>query len=94
MESASGLSECIIDSHINKILSQALSDDTAKRLLVVSNCINEAAQSEKIADVKKRLGAKDNQVICIQGTAKYFLEKADLHRELLSQIQPSADSPF
>ena len=82
------------DNHIDKILSQALSNDNARRLLVVSNCTNVDKQNEKVAEVKKRLGAKDNQVVAVQGTAKDFLEKPDLHKELLSQIPPPAGSPF
>jgi hypothetical protein len=82
------------DNHIDKILSQALSNDNARRLLVVSNCTNVDKQNEKVAEVKKRLGAKDSQVVAVQGTAKDFLEKPDLHNELLSQIPPPAGSPF
>jgi hypothetical protein len=82
------------DSHINKILSQALGDDVARRLLVISNCADADRQKEKEAEVKSALGAKENQVIVVQGTTKGFLEKPDLHTELLAKIPAPAGSPF
>jgi hypothetical protein len=82
------------DSHINKILSQALSDDGARRLLVVSNCTDDEAQKRKQDEVRVRLGTNDSQVIVLKGTAKGFLEKPELHKELLGLIPPPAGSPF
>ena len=82
------------DSHINKILSQALADDSTRKLLVISNCENDASQKRKLEEVKDRLRVQDSQVIVQQGTAKAFLENAELHKALLELVPPPAGSPF
>jgi hypothetical protein len=82
------------DSHINKILSQALTDDASRKLLVVSNCANDDAQKHKEDELKELLRVQDSQVKVQNGTAKAFLEGVDLHKDLLAFVPPPAGSPF
>jgi hypothetical protein len=82
------------DDHINKILAQALKRDEARRLLVISGCQTDQDVSTKESEVKARLSAKAGQIVVGKGSAKGFLENAELHKELLSLIPKPASAPF
>jgi len=82
------------DQHINKILTQAMQRDEAKRLLVIANCRDDKAVSQKTAEIERALSVKPENVVVKKGSAKEFLETADLHKQLLEMIPKPANAPF
>ncbi|HEY6261578.1 MAG TPA: SIR2 family protein [Nitrospiraceae bacterium] len=82
------------DSHINKILSQALAGDANRRLLVISRCNDDPEKQRKHKDAIGKLGAKPDQIVFNPKAAKKFLETTDLDRELLKLIPAPMDSAF
>lgn len=82
------------DSHINKILSQALADDEMRRLLVVCNSQNGEEEKRKCDEVTKSLQARAGQVEVSKGTAKGFLQDTEASKRLLAMIPKAKDSPF
>jgi hypothetical protein len=51
------------DGHINKMLAQALKDDSARRLLVVARCIGPEATKQMRAKIALQLQVTENQVL-------------------------------
>jgi hypothetical protein len=82
------------DSHINKMLTQALREDENRRLAVVSRCKSLTECEQKRADVASRLEVPPNQIIAEKGTAKTFLEQEQLGEKLLQHFPAPKDSPF
>jgi SIR2-like domain len=82
------------DSHINKMLSQALRNDVSRRLLVISNCSDDESQQMKQREVVEKLSAKDEQIIVNKGTSKEFLEIPNLGKTLSELIPKAPDDPF
>ncbi|HVZ87361.1 MAG TPA: SIR2 family protein [Polyangia bacterium] len=83
------------DPHINKMLTQSLRNDDQRRLLVIKrdagDCKHAAQAIAKQLDLDL---ARADQVIVQQGSAKTFLETAQLAEQLVSLIPPAADAPF
>jgi hypothetical protein len=82
------------DAHINKILTQALERDEARRLLAICGCTDDDAAAQKKNDVVDILAIKPEQVVVDKGSAKQFLEEVELHDRLLKLIPKPASSPF
>lgn len=83
------------DQHINKILAQALQrDDEEKRILVISNCIDDQSVKQKKDEVVKKLSVKPEKVLVQKVSTKMFLETAELHKQLLEMVPSPEDSPF
>jgi hypothetical protein len=82
------------DSHINKMLSQALRSEGVRRLLVVARCKTDDECREKERAIAASLESKPDQVIVEKGTAKSFLEPDGLGERLVGLIPKAADSPF
>jgi len=82
------------DSHINKILMQALRNDIDRRLLVISNCNDDESQQKKQREIVDKLSAKEGQIIVNKGTSKEFLETPNLGGKLVKLIPKTPDDPF
>ena len=83
-----------IDSHINKMLGQALRANTDQRLLVIARCSSKEKCDEKALAISKALDADVKQIIVDQGTVKSFLEQEKLAEKLFSTIPKSDGSEF
>jgi hypothetical protein len=81
------------DDHINKMLTQALKRDEARRILVVARC-NQAECDARRAKIAELLGVESVQVLVEAGSAKTFLEAENLGEVLVGKIPQSEDSPF
>jgi hypothetical protein len=82
------------DSHINKMIEQALLRDDSKRVLVISACQSETEKNKKIMETSQMLGCKEEQILSMIGTAKSFLESSGLASQLNEMIVRPADEPF
>jgi hypothetical protein len=82
------------DPHINKIVTQALRRDEARRLLVIAGCSDDEKVKAKQAEIQTHLSVKAEQLVVEKGSAKAFLERAELHKELLALIPKPASAPF
>jgi hypothetical protein len=81
------------DSHINKMLSQALRDDKDRRLFIVPNC-TEKEREEKLSEIKQKLDVDGAQLIIRCGTAREFIQTANLRDDLLKAIPVGENPPF
>jgi hypothetical protein len=81
------------DSHINKMLAQALKADMSRRLLFVAQC-DEASKEKRRKEITAKLDAGENQIVVGSGTAKEYLEQENLKDSLLALIPKSDDVPF
>lgn len=84
------------DLHINKMLTQSLRNDPERRLLVVQNC-SEGDAARKRAEVARKLDLDEQrigQVLIHGGSAKEFLETAELARKLIDVIPASKEAGF
>jgi hypothetical protein len=84
------------DAHINKMLTQSLRTDPERRLLVVQRCGDEE-RNTKANEIRQILdiGAeRQYQVTVRSGSAKQFLETANLAESLVQLIPASKDVPF
>lgn len=84
------------DSHINKMLTQAVRKDANRRLLVVCRCGESDAARRKV-DIRTSLGLSDTESERVQihpGSAKEFLETADLANVLLTHLPQDPEVPF
>ncbi|HKD06471.1 MAG TPA: SIR2 family protein [Bryobacteraceae bacterium] len=84
------------DGHINKMLTQSLRSDPERRLLVIQ-CCEPADCGAKLIEIGKLLElseAQCAQLIVRPGSAKGFLETANLAESLVSVLPPSKDVPF
>ena len=82
------------DSHINKMLVQALRRDENKRLLVVSRSKNRTECKQKVAEVAKRLEVDESLILAETGSAKTFLELNELAEKLHGHIPEIDGTPF
>ena len=82
------------DSHINKMLVQALRRDEHRRLLVVSRCKNRTECRQKVKEVAERLDVDETLILAETGTAKAFLESTDLAELLHGRIPDIGGTPF
>lgn len=82
------------DDHINKMLTQALKREEARKLFVVANCSSDDECRDKQTDVARLLDVRQEQVLVRQGTAKSFLEAGDAGRVLVDCVPQSGDAPF
>jgi hypothetical protein len=82
------------DDHINKMIIQGLMREPSRRLMVVSYCLDENACASKREEVAILLGVCESQILVFQGTAKSFLEKADIGEYLRRSVPQPEDSPF
>lgn len=82
------------DSHINKMLAQALKADAARRLLVVARCGDETAKAKRRSEIAGKLETGENQIIVSPGSAKEYLDTPNLKDGLLSLIPKPPDAPF
>lgn len=84
------------DNHINKMLTQGVRKDAARRLFVVRNCQEHEADSCR-DDIMARLefdAHEKERVIIYPATAKAFLEIPNLKALLAAKIPPDTDAPF
>lgn len=85
------------DGHINKMLTQSLRNDSARRLLVIQRCKDSNRAIKKKDEILGRLelgeGQKD-QVFVHSSSAKEFLETPDLAKLLASHIPQGGPVPF
>ena len=84
------------DGHINKMLTQSLRNDPQRRLLVIQRCQEKdcaAKADEVIAYLELELTQRD-QVMVKAGSAKEFLESANIKDTLLRAIPESGEVPF
>ena len=82
------------DPHINKILTQSLQRDEARRLLVIANCKDDDSVGSKKAEVASALSVRPEQILVEKGSSKAFLETTDLHKRLLEMIPKPPDAEF
>jgi hypothetical protein len=82
------------DEHINKMLAQALRDDTDRRLLVVTRCAKKEEAENKRTEVANRLTLEEQRVVVQRGSAKNFLEQGNIAEVLRKQIPKGTDAPF
>lgn len=82
------------DSHINKMLAQALKSDSERRLLVLARCRDAASAGARRAEVSKKLEVSESQLVVHEGTAQQYLAATDLRDRLLALIPKSTDAPF
>lgn len=82
------------DDHINKMLTQALSRDDPKRLLVVTRCKTEEECVAKANKIVELLDVRTDQVIVKKGTAREFFQTDGLAKTLIAKIPESEHSPF
>lgn len=84
------------DGHINKMLTQSLRGDSERRLLVIQKCPDDKLAEKKLEVAKMlELGTSQvDQIVVQSGTAKEFLETADLARELIAKIPAGTNNPF
>lgn len=83
-----------LDSHINKMLVQALRRDESKRLLVVSRCTSPDECREKAKEVADHLKVDESLVRAETGSAKTFLEQTELAEKLHVHIPEIDGTPF
>ncbi len=82
------------DSHINKMLTQALRRDEDRRLVVVARCTDDDVSSKRRAAIAKSLEMNESQIIVERGTARSFLEGEHLGERLVGMIPKPKGSPF
>ncbi|MBL8876985.1 MAG: hypothetical protein JNM86_14410 [Phycisphaerae bacterium] len=80
------------DSHINKIVSQAINADAAKKLAIVANIAADKCVEQQTMLARRVLVAPE-KVQIIPGTAKSFLANPSLGEMLLKAV-PQPESPF
>ena len=84
------------DPHINKMLSQSITADCNRRVVVVQRCDKEEIPVKSL-EIGRLLELSDDQVkqiIIFPGTARNFLETPDLSKVLQEQIPQLEDAPF
>ena len=84
------------DTHINKILTQGIRDDSNRQLLVVSNC-EECDRDKKAQEIATRLdlgNSERKQIDIHAGTAEQFLGTTELAELLQMKIPKNPDAPF
>jgi hypothetical protein len=84
------------DAHINKMLTQSLRTDPERSLLVVQRCGDEerTTKANEIRQILDIGAERQYQVTVRSGSAKQFLETANLAESLVQLIPASKDVPF
>jgi hypothetical protein len=82
------------DSHINKMLSQALRSEGTRKILVVARCDTDEECKKREQEIAESLEAKPDQVTLVKGTAKSFLESDNLGDYLVGLIPKAENEPF
>jgi len=82
------------DSHINKMLTQALRTDEVRRVLIVSKCADDGEADTRKAEIAEVLEVASDKLIVEKGTASSFLRQDGLGRKLVELIPQPKDSPF
>jgi hypothetical protein len=82
------------DSHINKMLVQALRQDDDCRLLVVTRCGYKKDLDPKRDEIAKKLDVAAERICPQVGSAKDFLENSELACLIRSQVPEPVDRPF
>jgi hypothetical protein len=84
------------DGHINKMLTQSLRGDSERRLLVIQKCPDDtlAEKKQEVAKMLELSTSQVDQIVVQSGTAKQFLESADLARELIAKMPAGTNNPF
>lgn len=82
------------DSHINKILAQALRSNAEKRLLVIAGCKDDEKKQTMQEKVLRDLSVEKEQIIMRRDTAKEFLATPNLANELIILIPKTEEEPF
>ena len=82
------------DEHINKMLTQALRSEDARKLLIVANCAEETLTDKKCTQIVKQLSLLPTQVEVHIGTAKSFFENENLGALLIDKIPQRGNAPF
>lgn len=82
------------DSHINKILTQALRSNSARKMVVVARCINDEQVLEKQQDTASILEVDTDRVHVEKGTASSFIDDSGLGSRIVTLIPEPKDSPF
>ena len=65
------------DDHINKMLTQSLKHDGNRRIVVVAN-VDEGKTTDKATEVAAKLAVDPDCITIVPGTAKSFLDRADI----------------
>ena len=84
------------DVHINKILSQGLRAEGGCDLVVVCKCEKEDVDDRR-RHISQTLGLTEpdvSSVVVVEGTAREFLRRSDLHRFVLKHMPERDDLPF
>lgn len=79
------------DSHVNKILAQALQEDENRRIFVVEPSED---KKSRLAEIKDKMGVGDEQIIIEPQKAKEFLERENLMQYLVEKIRRDTRIPF
>jgi hypothetical protein len=84
------------DGHINKMLTQSLRNDSGRRLLVIQRCQEEecTAKADEVVALLELDPSQEEQVVVKAGSAKGFLESANLKDTLLRSIPDTGEVPF
>ena len=84
------------DSHINKMLSQALSEDDNRKLMVIMACkdADRRASTQRRIEGQLSLRAQSTQIAVWTGSAKDFLESDDLSKIVCEQLPAIPNAPF
>jgi SIR2-like domain len=84
------------DGHINKMLTQSLRENSERRLLVIQKCEKDKLpeKQQKIQEDLELSATQKEQILVQSGTAKEFLETADLATELIAKIPAGPGGPF
>ena len=82
------------DSHINKMLIQALRTDEVRKLVVVSRCEDDQKAEEWKQAIARILEAGVDRIVVEKGTARSFLTQDHLGQRLVGLIPQPQDSPF
>ena len=81
------------DSHINKMLAQAMRVDPDRQLMVVTRCEKKKITHKK-TEVAGRLEIAETRIHPQVGSAKSFLESQKLTQTILDLVPKASDSPF
>lgn len=84
------------DAHINKMLTQGLRNAPDQRVVIVARCDHDQVDA-RTNEIKAILELDEASSACITvrpGTAREFLETANLTTELLELLPKETDAPF
>lgn len=82
------------DSHINKMLAQALRNDEECRLLVGIRCDFKKEVDAKCEAIARKLDVQVNRIVSHFGSAKDFLGNSDLSNIVRNNVPEPKGNPF